>query len=73
MRNLTSREHELGHKLHRDSFFSSPDLYDSHVAAINCCGTVRQNLKGILETLTKKTLKSKQGEIYAKVKVTGQQ
>jgi len=54
MRSLTRGEQELGHKLHRDNFFFSADLYDSHVADINCCGTVRQNLKGILETLKKR-------------------
>jgi len=51
---MTRGEQELAHKLHRDNFFFSPDLYDSHVAAINCCGTVRQNLTGILETLKKR-------------------
>jgi hypothetical protein len=51
---MTTGEQELGHKLQRNNFFFSPDLYDSHVAAINCRGTVRQTLTGILETLKKR-------------------
>jgi hypothetical protein len=38
---VTRREQWLGHKVHRDNFLPSPDLYDSYIAAINCCGIVK--------------------------------
>jgi hypothetical protein len=39
---LTTRSENLGHKLYKDNFFSSSDLYDdSHTKAVNCCGTAR--------------------------------
>jgi hypothetical protein len=55
----------MGHKLHMDNFFSSPDIYDNlHTRVINYCGTARQNHKGIPRGLDKKTLKLKQGTGY---------
>jgi hypothetical protein len=45
---LTGRIENLGHKLYMDIFFSSPELLDDlQTKAINCCGAVRQNQRGI--------------------------
>jgi hypothetical protein len=45
---LTTRIENFGHKLYMDNFFSSPELFDYlHTKAINCCGTVRPNRKGM--------------------------
>jgi hypothetical protein len=45
---LTGRIENLGHKLYSDSFISSSELFDDlHNKAINCCGTVRQNRRGM--------------------------
>jgi hypothetical protein len=45
---LTRRIENLGHKLNMDNFFSSPELFDGlYTKAINCCGTVRQNRRGM--------------------------
>jgi hypothetical protein len=44
---LITRTKNLEHKLYIDNL-SSPDLpNDSHMKAINCCGTVRPNQKGL--------------------------
>jgi hypothetical protein len=69
VKTLTRRIEGLGHKLYMGSFFSSPDLFDDlHTRAINCCGTVRQNCKGMPEGFDSKTLKLKRGDIYTRVK-----
>jgi hypothetical protein len=60
VRSLAKRVEGVGHKLYMDSFFSSPDLFDDlHTRGINCCGTVRQNRKGIPRGIYKKMLKLK--------------
>jgi hypothetical protein len=41
---LTTRIANLGHKLYMDNFFFRLN-YDLHTKAINCCGTLRPNLK----------------------------
>jgi hypothetical protein len=44
---LTARPENVGHKIHKDSF-SPPVLFDNlHTKAINCCGTVGPNQRGI--------------------------
>jgi hypothetical protein len=61
------RIENVGHKLYMDNFFSSPELFDDlHTKAINCCGTVRPNHKGMPRDFGK-TLKLKQGEISTRV------
>jgi hypothetical protein len=46
--------------LYMDSFFSCPDVSDDlYTRGVNCCGTVRQNCKGMPRGLYKKTLKLK--------------
>jgi hypothetical protein len=65
---LTARIENLGHKLYMDNFFSSPYLFDNlHMKAINCCGTVRPNQKGMPSDFGKKP-RLKQGEIKIRVK-----
>jgi hypothetical protein len=65
---LTARIKNLGHKLYMDNVFSSPDLFDDlHMKAINCCGTVRPNQKGITSDFGRK-LRLKQGDIKTRVK-----
>jgi hypothetical protein len=45
-----------GHKLHMDSFFSSPELFDDLVKKqIYCYGTVKLNRKGMPQGLKVKT------------------
>jgi hypothetical protein len=52
---LTARNENLGHKLYIDSFFSCHDLlYDIHMKALNYCGTVRPNQKGMPSDLGRK-------------------
>jgi hypothetical protein len=65
---LTARIEYLGHKLYIDNFFSSPALFDSlYTKAINCCGTVRPNRKGMLNNFEHK-MKLKKGDLKTKVK-----
>jgi hypothetical protein len=65
---LTGRIENLGHKLYMDSFFSSPELFDDlHTKAINCCGTVRQNRRG-MPTDFQKTLKLTRDDIKTRVR-----
>jgi hypothetical protein len=60
VRSLTRRVEVVGFKLYMGTFFSSPDLFDDlHARAISCCGTVRQNHKGMPGNFDKKTLKVK--------------
>jgi len=57
---VTIRVERVGHKLHTDNFLSSPDLFDDlHKRAPNCCGTVRQNCKGMPWDFDQKTRKLK--------------
>jgi hypothetical protein len=47
-----------------DNYFSSPDLYnDLTKQKINCCGTVRPNLKAMPDDFRSKELKLKQGDV----------
>jgi hypothetical protein len=65
---LTTRTENVGHKLYMDNVFSSPDLFDDlHTKAINCCGTVRPNQKGMPTAFGRK-LKLKQSDIKTRVK-----
>jgi hypothetical protein len=51
-----------------DNVFSYPDLFDNiHTKAINCCGTVRPNRKGMPSDFGRK-LRLKRGDIKTKVK-----
>jgi hypothetical protein len=51
-----------------DSFFSSSALFNSlHTKTINCCGTIRQNRKGMLKNLGHK-MKFKRGDLKTKGK-----
>jgi hypothetical protein len=51
-----------------DNFFSSPDLFDYlHTKAINCCGTVRPNRKGMPRDFGTK-LRPKQGDLKTRVR-----
>jgi hypothetical protein len=60
-----TRTENLGHKLYMDNFFSSPDLFSNlHTKAINCCGTVRPNLKRMPYDFGKKP-KLKRGDLIA--------
>jgi hypothetical protein len=64
----TARIENLGYKLCVDSFFSSSDLFHSLCTkAINCCGTVRSNQKGMHEDFGRK-LRLKWGDIMARVR-----
>jgi hypothetical protein len=54
VRSLTRRAEGAGYKLYMDNFFSSPDTTEElYKRGIHCCGTVRQNHKGIQGTLTR--------------------
>jgi hypothetical protein len=65
---LTARIENFGHKLYMDYFFSSPDLFDNlHTKAINCCGTVRPNRKGMPRDFGAK-LRLKQGDLKTRVR-----
>jgi hypothetical protein len=60
VRHLTRRVEGAGHILHMDSLFSSPGIFDDlHTRAVNCCGTVKQNCKGMPGGFDNKTLKLK--------------
>jgi len=53
-----------------NKFFSLSDTFDDlYTRGINCCGTVRQNYKGMPRGLDKKTPKLNQGDILARVRV----
>jgi hypothetical protein len=52
-RSLTRKIEGVGLKLYIGSLFSSPYLFDNmHRRGINCCGTVKQNHKGMLGELS---------------------
>jgi len=57
---LTRKIEGRGHKLYMDKLYSSPELFDDLVKRqIYCCGTVRQNRKGMPLDLKPKTTKLK--------------
>jgi hypothetical protein len=65
---LTTRTENFGHKIYMDNFFSSPDLFnDLHTKAINCCGTVRPNRKGMPRDFGTK-LRLKRGDLKTRVR-----
>jgi len=65
MRKIEGREH----KLYRDNFFSSPELFHDLVKKqIYCCGTVRWNRKGMPQDLRPKTTKLKRGDIRVRTR-----
>ena len=58
-----------GHKLYKDNFFSSPELFDDLVKKkIYSCGTVRPNRKGMPQDLRPKTTKPKRGDIRVRTR-----
>jgi hypothetical protein len=69
VKNLARRVDGVGYKVYTDNFLSSPDLFDNlHTGAIECCGTVRQNLKGMPKYFDSKALKLKWGDTHARVR-----
>jgi len=49
VRSLTRTVDEAGHRLYTDNLFTSTDLPNNlNTRCINCCGTARQNCKGML-------------------------
>jgi hypothetical protein len=64
---LSRRMQNVGHRLHMENIFSSPDLFDClHSKTINCCGNVKLNRKGMPQDL--KTLKLRRGDIRTRVR-----
>jgi hypothetical protein len=63
------RVENVGHKLYKDNFFSSPDLFDLQSRKINCCGTATLNQRGMPQEF-RKTMKLTQGDIRTMVGVT---
>jgi hypothetical protein len=56
VQSLTTRVDGVGHKRYMENFFSPPELFDDlRIKAINCCGTVRQNHKGMAWNSDNKT------------------
>jgi hypothetical protein len=50
----------VGHKLHMDSLFSSPDLFDDLAQKkIYCCSTIRLHRKGMPKNLKPRTVRLK--------------
>jgi hypothetical protein len=69
VKSLTWRTEGADYKLYVDNVFSSLDLFDDlHTRAINCCGIVRQNCKGMLGDSGNKTLNLKWGDTHARVR-----
>ena len=61
---LTRKTEGRGYKLYKDSFFSSPELFDDLVKKqIYCCGTVRPNRRGMPQDPRPKTTKLKREDI----------
>jgi len=66
---LTRRVEGLGHKLYMDSYFSSPALFDNLFGRkINCCGTVRNDRRGIPKDISSHAIKAKKGDIITQVR-----
>jgi hypothetical protein len=69
VRHLTRKVEGHGHKLYLDNFFSSPDLLDDLTKRkINCCGTVRQNRKGMPRDLLPGNNRLKRGDILSRTR-----
>jgi hypothetical protein len=59
---LTRKIKELGYKSYVDSFFSAPELVDDLATKqIYCCGTPRQNRRGMPQDLPFKANKTETG------------
>ena len=60
---------ELGHKLNMDSYFSSPALFDDLFRReINCCGTVRDDRRGMPKDISSPAIKAKKGDIITRAR-----
>jgi hypothetical protein len=65
---LAARSGHVGHRLYMDNFFPSPASFDDlHTKTINCCGTVRPNIKCMPKNFGEK-IKTKSGDLKTKVK-----
>ena len=65
---LAARIEHVGHKLYMDSFFSSSASFDDlRTKAMNNCGTVRPNRKGMPKYFGDK-VNMKNGDLKTKVK-----
>jgi len=52
-----------------DSYFSSPPLFDDLSGRkINCCGTVRNDRRGMPKDISSRALKAKKGDIITRVR-----
>jgi hypothetical protein len=68
MTGLAARIEHVGHKLYMDSFFSSSVSFDGlHTKAMNSCGTVRPNRKGMPKNFGYK-VNMKVGDLNIKLK-----
>jgi hypothetical protein len=68
MTGLAARIEHVGHKLYMDSFFSSSLSFDDlHTEAMNRCGTVRPNRKGMPKNFGYK-VNMKGGDLNIKLK-----
>jgi len=66
---LIRRVEGLGHKLYMDSYFSSPAIFDDVSGRkINCCGTVRNDRRGMPKDISSRAMKVKKGEIIMRVR-----
>jgi hypothetical protein len=66
---LVRRVEGLGHKLYMDSYFSSPALFDDLSGRkINCCGTVRNDRRGMPKDISSWAIKAKKGDIITRVR-----
>jgi len=66
---LVRRVEGLGHTLYMDSYFSSPALFDDLSGRkINCCGTVRNDRRGMPKDISSRTIKAKKGDIITRVR-----
>jgi hypothetical protein len=69
VRDLCRRIGGVGHKLYMDNFFSSPDLFDElKTKDITCCGTVRQNRRGLSDDFRRRQFRLKKGDIRTRVR-----
>ena len=65
---LVRRVEGLGHKLCMDSYFSSPALFnDLSGRKIKCCGTVRNDSRGMPKDISSRAMKAKKGDITTRV------
>ena len=66
---LVRRVEGLGHKLYMDSYLSLPALFDDLFGRkINCCGTVRNDRRGMPKDISSWTIKTKKGDIITRVR-----